>query len=497
MKSKILMAATFGVAILTLVTGHAQQNTNGGTLTAMDYIQIQQLVNRYAYAVDTGVDNGGMYAGLFAPDGAFLQRAGVRTTGAEALAGVGYRNSRGPQSVFHFLMSHAIEPTADGARGKELLVQYVIGDNGEPSRVFGGGHYDDIYERTKDGWRFKQRQFIPSQSGYDLSIPTTDVPELHKVSQASVKSTTMTASDYIEIQQLVARYPFALDTGQRMGNMWVDLFAPDGTFGKSKGREALLGIAWQHRPGQGPGYNRNFPQHVVITPTPEGATGKMLTYVIDIGEGQGKPSTILTGAHYEDAYVRTPDGWRIKSRTVYNKKSGADAGAELTPAKVPVRVARDPGAQPKHNGLAVEDYLDIQQLVMTYPIALDTGAGKGSLYADLFTPDGVFMSDTVKQEGREALTKFAWQHRPGQGPLYVRNYSTNPWIEASPEGATGKVYALVLDVGEDGKPNTIIGGGHYEDVYVKTAQGWRIKKRQYVPSKTQLPPRTPAPVAAK
>ena len=194
---------------------------------------------------------------------------------------------------------------------------------------------------------------------------------------------------------------------------------------------------------------------------------------------------------------RTPDGWRIKSRTVYNKKSGADVGTELTPAKIPVRVAKDPGSQPKHNGLAVEDYLDIQQLVMTYPIALDTGAGQGALYADLFTPDGVFMSDTVKHEGREALIKFAWQHRPGQGPLYVRNYSTNPWIEASPEGATGKAYALVLDLGEDGKPNTIIGGGHYEDVYVKTAQGWRIKKRLYVPSKTQLPPRAPAPVASK
>ena len=125
--------------------------------------------------------------------------------------------------------------------------------------------------------------------------------------------------------------------------MWVDFFVPYGTFGQSKGREALLKIAWEYRPGQGPGYNRNFPQHVVITPTPEGATGKMLTYVIDIGEGQGKPSTILTGAHYEDAYVRTPDGWRIKSRTVYNKKSGADAGPELTPAKVPVRVAKVSG----------------------------------------------------------------------------------------------------------------------------------------------------------
>jgi len=494
MERKTLLVAAFGVGVLTLVTAHAQQNTRGGTLTltAMDYIQIQQLVNRYAYAVDTGADNGRMYAGLFAADGVFLQRGGVRNTGPEALAAVGYRSSRGPQSVFHYLMSHAIEPTADGARGKELLVQFVIGDNGEPSRVFGGGHYDDVYERTKDGWRFKQRQFIPSQSGYDLTVPTTDVPEFHRVSQASPNSTTMTASDYIEIQQLVARYPFALDTGQRQGNMYADIFTPDGTFGRNKGHQALVGVAWQHRPGQGPGYNRNFPQHVVITPTAEGATGKLLTYVIDVGEGQGKPSTILNGAHYEDVYVRTPDGWRIKSRTVYNKKSGADAGTELPPAKIPAKIAKDPGSQPKHNGLAAEDYLEIQQLVMTYPIALDTGAGNGGLYADLFTPDGVFMSDTVKHEGHEALTKFAWQHRPGQGPQYVRNFSTNPWIEASPEGATGKVYALVLDLGENGKPNSIIGGGHYEDVYVKTAQGWRIKKRQYVPSKTQLPPRESA-----
>src|SRR5579862_4251940 len=184
MKRTTWMAAALGIGVLTLVTGHAQQNPKAGTLTAMDYIQIQQLVNRYAYAVDTGADNGRQYAGLFAPDGVFLQRGGVRNTGAQTLAAVGYRTSRGPQSVFHFLMSHAIEATPDGgARGKELLVQYVLGDNDEPSRGFGGGHYDDIYERTKDGWRFKQRQFIPSQSGYDLTIPTTEVPELHKISQ--------------------------------------------------------------------------------------------------------------------------------------------------------------------------------------------------------------------------------------------------------------------------------------------------------------------------
>ena len=194
-KRTTLMAAALGVGILTLVTVHAQHNV-GGTLSAMDYIQINQLINRYAYAVDTGADQGGMYAGLFAPDGKFLQRGGVVHTGREALASVGYRASRGPQSVFHYLMSPAIEPMPDGnARGKEELVQFTIGDNGAPSTVFGGGHYDDIYERTQDGWRFKQRQFIPSQSGYELTVPTTEVPEQHKISTAPVNSTTMTGSD--------------------------------------------------------------------------------------------------------------------------------------------------------------------------------------------------------------------------------------------------------------------------------------------------------------
>jgi hypothetical protein len=330
--SKRTTLIAVAVGILALVTVQAQQNAKGAPLSPMDYIQINQLINRYAYAVDTGAEQGGMYAGLFAPGGKFLQRGGVEHVGREALASVGYRNSRGPQSVFHYLMSHAIEPTRDGnARGKEQLVQLTIGDNGAPSTVFGGGHYDDIYERTTNGWRFKQRQFIPSQSGYELAVPTMPVPEQRRISTAPVTSTTMTASDYIEIQQLLARYPYALDTGQRKGQMWVDVFTKDATFNQSQGADALMKIAWQHRPGQGPSYDRNFPQSVVITPTAEGATGKALTYVIDIGEGQGKPSTILNGARYEDMYVRTPDGWRIKSRTVNPKKSGANVGAELRP----------------------------------------------------------------------------------------------------------------------------------------------------------------------
>ena len=134
-------------------------------LAPIDYIEIRQLVARYAYAVDTGADNGNVYASLFAPDGAFADRTGRETKGRDALAALARRNTRGPQSAFHFIVNHVIEPTTEGAVGKEYLLQLRIGEGERPNDVFGGGHYDDIYVKTPDGWRFKRRQFIPSEGG--------------------------------------------------------------------------------------------------------------------------------------------------------------------------------------------------------------------------------------------------------------------------------------------------------------------------------------------
>ncbi|HVQ12361.1 MAG TPA: nuclear transport factor 2 family protein [Vicinamibacterales bacterium] len=132
-------------------------------LTPLDYVEIKQLVSRYAYAVDTGADNGNVYASLFAPDGAFADRMGRETTGREALAALARRNTRGPQSAFHFIVNHVIEPTSDGAVGKEYLVQLRMGEGEKPNDIFGGGHYEDVYVKTPDGWRFKRRQFMPSE----------------------------------------------------------------------------------------------------------------------------------------------------------------------------------------------------------------------------------------------------------------------------------------------------------------------------------------------
>ena len=73
---KTVLAIGLSVGLVALGVVKAQQARTGGStsvmaLTAMDYIQIKQLVNRYAFALDTGSRNGYDYADLFSPDGAF------------------------------------------------------------------------------------------------------------------------------------------------------------------------------------------------------------------------------------------------------------------------------------------------------------------------------------------------------------------------------------------------------------------------------------------
>jgi hypothetical protein len=163
-----VMTLALTAVVAALVGLQAQQRSgeppgSPGTLTPIDYIEIRQLAARYGHAVDTGAAEGDAYASLFAPDGAFLDPAGRPTTGPEALAALAKRTARGPQTAWHYIVNHIIEPTPDGAVGKQFLVHFRYGDPNEPNGVFGGGHYNDVYVKTPDGWRFKSRQFIPSQ----------------------------------------------------------------------------------------------------------------------------------------------------------------------------------------------------------------------------------------------------------------------------------------------------------------------------------------------
>ena len=142
--------------------------------------------------------------------------------------------------------------------------------------------------------------------------------------QRSARVQALTALDYAQIQQLVARYSYALDTGADNGYAYADLFASDGGFGRVIGRDQLAATA---RPGgghypRGPKFVFHYTSNHVIEPSPEGATGKVYVVEIDAGERGKTASVIEDGGHYEDAYVKTPRGWRFKSRTFIKTEPG-------------------------------------------------------------------------------------------------------------------------------------------------------------------------------
>jgi len=168
----VLVAAAIAGAAARPSALRAQQKIAGGTLTAADYIEIQQLVARYSYAVDTHADNGYAYADLFTPDGVF-----GKTKGREALAELARTTQKergGPDFTRHFLTNVIIYPTPDGARGSQYLMALDVSEGAKPSSIVHGGRYDDEYVKTAAGWRFKSRQLHPARIG--VPPPTAKLP---------------------------------------------------------------------------------------------------------------------------------------------------------------------------------------------------------------------------------------------------------------------------------------------------------------------------------
>ena len=152
------------VAIVTLSTSALAQKPM--TLTAMDYIEIQQLVAKYAKYIDTCSNNGYDYADLYTPDGAFrAERNGkvsAGSVGREKLAEVSGGGSKGcknvgwiKQGVKHMYVNHIITASPEGATGTVDML--MIGLNGDPYKIRHEGYYEDTYVRTPQGWRFKSR----------------------------------------------------------------------------------------------------------------------------------------------------------------------------------------------------------------------------------------------------------------------------------------------------------------------------------------------------
>ena len=140
---------------------------------------------------------------------------------------------------------------------------------------------------------------------------------------------TLTQQDYTDIEQLNARYVYAVDECTNSGYDYADLYAADGTFGIAKawgvpgvvyaqGREALARAAGGGKDGcvarqpSSPVFGiHHVATSLVITPTATGARGRSTLLAIGVGHD---PTKIEWQGGYEDTYVKTAKGWRIQSR---------------------------------------------------------------------------------------------------------------------------------------------------------------------------------------
>ena len=145
-------------------------------LSAQDYIDIQQLSARYAFAIDNCTNKGYGYADLYVPDGWFApSRDGkilIKYEGRDRLAAAalgGAKDCAGVpwNGISHMLVNHVIEPSPEGATGRVYLV--AIGLDGDPGKIEAQGHYEDVYVKTPKGWLFKSRLHVLSARQEDIS----------------------------------------------------------------------------------------------------------------------------------------------------------------------------------------------------------------------------------------------------------------------------------------------------------------------------------------
>jgi hypothetical protein len=131
-------------------------------------------------------------------------------------------------------------------------------------------------------------------------------------------------ADLLEIQQLAARYmAFAARKEQ---DRWLEVFTADGeynAFGTPYTLDAFPALLNSAPPGQ---YIGNVP---LVEFDGDTATG-VQHYVFIIQETHA-----MRIAWYDDEYVRTPDGWRIRRRsTTFMRKNGSfDSGNPHDPTR--------------------------------------------------------------------------------------------------------------------------------------------------------------------
>jgi len=156
------------LVIALLLPAQAARSGESQPLTAMDYIEIQQLVNRLNIALDYCTSGGKDFADLFAEGGKFVIDEGngnprTFSTRQQLISVAGGPDCKAiqvpPRShVRHLAEGLVIEPSPNGAIGTSYAIYPASKGKFLNEEVAGQvGLYHDQYVRTAKGWRFAVR----------------------------------------------------------------------------------------------------------------------------------------------------------------------------------------------------------------------------------------------------------------------------------------------------------------------------------------------------
>ena len=130
--------------------------------------------------------------------------------------------------------------------------------------------------------------------------------------------------------------------------------------------------------------------------------------------------------------------------------------------------------------LAGADLAEIQQLYSRY--SQGTDFGNADMWINVFADDGIFrVGDSGEWIGREQITEYRRRSFAPRPANYTYRHWNSSWVitRAGDGRAAGRVYWMGFD--PSAEPIVITDTGYYDDIYVKTANGWRIKQRHAHP----------------
>lgn len=134
-------------------------------------------------------------------------------------------------------------------------------------------------------------------------------------SSSAAAEMALSGTDIAQIEQLYARYNQGWDF--KDVELYLSAYTDDAVFTTGagvayEGKDAIRDYLTTGFANGASGDRTHNNTSILITPTADGAKGRGYWYVVDV---MSQPPAIAGAGYYDDTFVRTPDGWRMKSRT--------------------------------------------------------------------------------------------------------------------------------------------------------------------------------------